>query len=70
MRWRSLPAPTWPTSSAPATPNGEGLPVWPEGDADHGYMVLDVEPHGVTGWTELDALMRTVVIENFDINLN
>lgn len=51
-------------------PNGEGLPEWPEGDANHGYMVLDVESHGVTEWTELDALMRAVVIENYGIELN
>lgn len=50
-------------------PNGEGLPEWPAGDENHGYMVLDVEPEGITECTELDALMREIVIETYDLDL-
>ena len=50
-------------------PNGEGLPEWPAGDENHGYMVLDVEPEGITECTELDALMREIVIVTYDLDL-
>ena len=48
-------------------PNGEGLPEWPEGDENHGYMVLDAQPKGVAEWTALDALMREMVIETYGL---
>lgn len=50
-------------------PNGEGLPVWPEADEGLGYMRLDVESQGVTEITELDKLMREVVIDYYDLDL-
>ena len=50
-------------------PNGEELPVWPQADVNHGYMLLDVDAHAVTDWTKLDALMREVVIDNFDLGI-